>query len=141
MLYFMVTVKKNLPVVLFMGLGLLFLFLIMSCSRGEGKGGRALIVGKVFVRDYNSSGILKGQFYGPDEDVFIIYGDGTFYGDEVKTSYDGTYRFEYLRKGHYRVFAYSDCDTCASGTEPIMLDVDIMESEQVVELPDLVVRR
>ena len=114
---------------------------IAACSKDEGKGGRALITGKLYVRDYNSSGILKGEFYGPDEDVFIIYGDEPTYGDVVKTHYDGTFRFEYLRKGNYTVFAYSDCDTCASETQPIMLETEITSSKQVVELPDLVVRR
>ncbi len=126
----------------FIGLVCLFLLLAtVSCSKDEGKGGRALITGKLYVKNYNSSGIFKDEYYGPDEDVYIIYGNEPMYGDVIKTNYDGTYRFEYLRKGHYTVFAYSDCDTCASGTMPIMLETDITSSKQVVELPDLVVQR
>lgn len=112
-----------------------------ACTQDEGVGGRALITGKVLVHDYNSSGILKGQYYAPDEDVFIVYGDNPVYNDDMKTHYDGTYRFEYLHKGHYTIYAYSECDTCASGLLPVFIETDITESNQVVELPDLIIRK
>lgn len=118
-----------------------FYFLITACSPEEGEGGRALITGKVFVQDYNSSGILKGEFYAPEESVYLVYGDNAVYDDVMKTHYDGTYRFEYLHKGHYTIFAYSDCDTCASTVRPIIIEADIVESDQVLVLPDLVLRK
>ncbi|MBK9456483.1 MAG: hypothetical protein IPO24_13285 [Bacteroidetes bacterium] len=52
------------------------------------------------------------EYYSPDEKVFIVYGDNTAFDDEVSTAYDGTYKFEYLRKGLYTIYVYSDCILC-----------------------------
>ncbi len=50
--------------------------------------------------------IQDGPF--ADEDVYIIYGDeDEIYDDNVKTNFDGTFEFNNLRKGKYKVFAYS----------------------------------
>jgi hypothetical protein len=117
------------------------LLYLNACSTDEGEGGMALITGKIFVQDYNSSGILKGEYYAPDEDVYIIYGDDPVYGDVMKTHFDGTYRFDYLRKGNYTIFAYSDCDTCMSGVRPVLLSAEITTGDQVLELPDIVLRK
>ncbi len=119
----------------------LLLGLLGACSQDEGIGGKALITGKVFVQDYNSSGFLRAEFYAPDEDVFIVYGDNPVYNDAMKTHYDGTYRFEYLHKGHYTIYAYSDCDTCASKVRPVLIETDITENNQVIILPDLALRK
>lgn len=40
-------------------------------------------------------------------DVFIVYGDEPYYGDDVETGADGMYRFEYLTPGNYTLFSYS----------------------------------
>lgn len=51
----------------------------------------------------------KDTILGCDEDVFIIYGDHEYgYDDKSKSSYDGTYRFDYLNDGNYKIFAYND---------------------------------
>lgn len=91
--------------------------------------------------NYNSSGQLVSEYYGQEERVYIIYGDADFYGNDTRTSYDGTYEFNYLRKGSYTIFAYSDCDTCASGSEAILITTEITKNNSTVELPDLVVKR
>lgn len=90
-------------------LGLLFLVLFNACKKEEGIGGTSSITGKVLVRQYNDNFTVKTeQYYASDEEVFIIYGDEDIYGDKVTTNYDGTFRFEYLREGNYKVFAYSE---------------------------------
>jgi len=77
----------------FFGLIILFALFTISCRKGEGIGGKATITGKVYVDYYNQSGssVLK-SFYARDEDVFIVYGDNTFYDDKFATHYDGSYR-------------------------------------------------
>jgi hypothetical protein len=112
-----------------------------GCKKGPGEGGTSSIKGKIYVMNYNGSGQLTGQYYGQEERVYIIYGDADFYGNDTRTSYDGTYEFDFLRKGSYTVFAYSDCDTCASGSEPVKITTEITENHSTVTLPDLVVRR
>lgn len=41
------------------------------------------------------------------EDVYIVYGNEPIYGDKMETGYDGYYRFKYLNKGTYKIFAYN----------------------------------
>ena len=43
------------------------------------------------------------------ENVFIIYGDeDVVYDDSFDTSWDGSFRFEYLRKGDYTLYVVDD---------------------------------
>ena len=81
-----------------------------SCSKVEGEGGAAKIKGKVIIHNYNSAGTLISTYPAADEDVYIIYGnENSFYDNDVKTSYDGSFEFRYLQKGNYQVFVYEDC--------------------------------
>ena len=113
-----------------------------SCTKPEGEGGTSTIQGKVYAFDYNGSGILQDEFYAPDENVYIIYGDGdNFYDDSYETSFDGSYRFQYLRPGTYTVFVYSDCISCPSGTEAISQTVEITGNNQDIILEDLEIRK
>ncbi len=115
---------------------------MVGCTKPEGEGGTSVIYGKVYAFDYNNSGVLQGEYYLPDEDVFIIYGDGdNYYDDSYKTSFDGSFRFQYLRPGTYTVFVYSDCETCPSGTEEITQVVEITSNNQDIVLDDFEVRR
>jgi hypothetical protein len=116
------------------------ILLACSCKQEEGKGGTSIIKGKVYVMNYNSSGELVGQYYGAEEHVYIIYGDAAYYGDDLKTNYDGTYEFDYLHKGSYSIYAYSKCDTCESGQEPVIINTEIDKNHSTSILPDLVIR-
>jgi len=120
---------------------ILIVIIFFGCKKGSGEGGTSNIKGKIYVMNYNGSGQLTSQYYGQEERVYIIYGDADFYGNDTRTSYDGTYEFDFLRKGSYTVFAYSDCDTCASGSEAVKIASEITENHSTVTLPDLVVRR
>jgi len=119
------------------------LFVLLSgCTKPEGEGGTSVIYGKVYASDFNSSGVLQEEYYLEDEDVFIIYGDGdNYYDDSYKTSFDGSFRFQYLRAGTYTVFVYSDCESCPSGTEEISQTIEISGNNEDIILPDFEVRR
>lgn len=118
------------------------MLLFYSCTKPEGEGGTSTIQGKVYAFDYNGSGILQDEFYAPDENVYIIYGDDdNFYDDSYETSFDGSYRFQYLRPGTYTVFVYSDCVSCPSGTEAISQTVEITGNNQDIILEDLEIRK
>lgn len=113
-----------------------------GCTKNAGEGGSSSITGKVLVENYNAAGILQETYYGPEEDVFIIYGnESNTYDDDFKTSFDGSYKFEFLAKGDYTIFAYSDCDACDSGVEIVSQTVTINKNKEEFKLPDLVVRR
>jgi hypothetical protein len=116
---------------------LLFLSFV-SCQKEEGLGGTASITGRIWVLDYDSNGNLKGQGEGRDERVYIIYGDDAVHSDETRASYNGMYRFDNLQKGNYKIFAYSNCDLCASGNEAVILDATVSHRGEEVVLEDLV---
>jgi hypothetical protein len=116
--------------------------LFLSCNKKEGLGGTSSITGKVIVNDYNGSGVLIATYPGQDEDVFIIYGnDNTTYSDKVSTSFDGTYRFDNLTTGTYKLYSYSKCDTCASGQNEALITVEITQKKQVVVAPDIIIKK
>ncbi len=81
---------------------------LSSCVKEAGEGGSGTIIGKVYAYDYNAEmTTLRSQYYAPDEDVYIIYGDDSIFSDRTRTNHDGTYRFKYLRPGTYTIFVYS----------------------------------
>jgi hypothetical protein len=113
-----------------------------SCKKEEGIGGTSSIKGKVLIRQYNSNFTeLIEQYYAPDEDVFIIYGDDEVYGDKVTTNYDGTYEFDYLRDGNYKVFAYSK-DSANYPTKhliPVIINTSISGKKETVKAETIVI--
>lgn len=111
------------------------LFFTQSCTKVEGPGGSSSIVGKIHVNVYDVAGNLINDYDAPKEDVFLLYGDDdTFYDDDTKTSYDGTFAFNYLQKGSYKLFVYQDCNSCASGKEPVFVDVEITDSKTTIDV-------
>lgn len=123
-------------------IGFLSFTLMTACEKEEGMGGTSTITGKVKVREYNGNfTYLIGEYYAGDQDVYIIYGNDSVYSDKFTTSYDGTYRFEYLREGSYKVFAYS-LDSAAYPLDrkiEVMKEVTITGKDQVVQVEDIIV--
>lgn len=112
-----------------------------SCSKEEGEGGNSVITGKVMAKVYNNTFThLLDSFYQPDADVYIIYGDDETYSDRFSTNWDGSFRFEYLRKGDYKVFVYSVDTTGNSNpvTAPVMIDVNVPGNNETVVTADLI---
>ena len=115
---------------------------LIACENGPGEGGTSTIRGKVITREYNGDfTILRGEYPAAKEDVYIIYGDDLVYGDKFETNYDGTYEFNYLLEGDYRVFAYSkDSDDLITNEEvAVIRDVEITSKNQVVVVPDIII--
>lgn len=112
-----------------------------GCTKGPGEGGTSTIAGKIYVKNYNGSGILVSEFYAPEERVYLLFGDATFYGADTRTSFDGSYEFPYLKKGDYTIFAYSDCDTCASKVIAVQKQVTITSNHSRITVDDIVLRK
>ena len=117
-------------------------FAFLGCKKVEGPGGSSTIKGKVFIQKYSTSGNLISEYFAQDEDVYLIYGNtDTFYDDDVKTSYDGTFEFNYLQKGDYKVFVYSDCSTCPSGKEVIIESINISGRKSTKDVGTITIRK
>ncbi len=70
------------------------------------------IIGKLISKNaFNASNYnpLGANDYLPEvnEDVFISYGNNSQFDDRVRTSSDGSFEFNQLRDGNYKIFAYS----------------------------------
>ncbi len=123
---------------------ILLAFLVTACKKEAGEGGTSKITGKIMVRNY--SGSFPAPFYtvygAQDKDVYIIYGtNDTVVGDRVKTSYNGDYEFNYLQKGTYTIYVYSD-DTnfvspSPSGDVVVKQIIEVSEKKSVIAAPDL----
>ena len=94
---------------------LFVLALIMpSCNKGPGEGGTGTVQGfvKLVHHPDDDYTLTPDTMVAAKTDVFIIYGDEAFFGNDVETGVDGMYQFEYLRPGDYTVFAYSTLPSC-----------------------------
>ncbi|MBK7131031.1 MAG: hypothetical protein IPM74_18790 [Crocinitomicaceae bacterium] len=116
----------------------LVLILASACNKEAGRGGTSSILGKVHVYDINGIGDTIAEYDAMDEDVFIIYGENDdTYDDKFSCSFDGTYRFDYLNTGTYTLYAYSRCDTCNDGVQPIFKTVEITEKKTEYTAPTI----
>lgn len=113
---------------------------IVGCTSLPGDGGTSTLQGKVYVERYNEAGILYQEYYGGEVRVYLVYGDNVGFDDDTRTSYDGSYKFQFLRKGTYTVYAYSDCLTCDGSVEVMKTTIDITDNNEVVEVPDIVIQ-
>ena len=127
---------------------LIILFFVSSCEKSPGEGGTSTIQGSVYKLStyYN---VLTQQtdtvYYQLDskKDVYIIYSDNEndFYNDNIETNWNGQYRFDYLRKGDYTLFVYTDSTDALniSYDYPIFKHVKIDANNSTVTLPDFVI--
>ena len=113
-----------------------FFVLIMvfsSCQKVEGPGGTVTIKGVIIERNHVGTSIF--EYPAADQDIYLIYGnENSFYDDDIKSSYDGSFEFRYLQKGNYQVFAYEDDNSVASGMSEVIVDVSATENNQVIIL-------
>jgi len=112
--------------------------LTYACRKDEGIGGGATIKGKVYSVHFSDKYYYTiDTLAAMDEDVYIVYGDNTFYDDNIKTHYDGTFEFKYLRKGKYSVYVYSN-DTNNFGNKiPIIKTIEITDNKQTYKVDDI----
>lgn len=117
-------------------LGIFFLAgtVLLGCKKVEGEGGSSTIHGVVVEKKMNSVGGVIASYPIGDQDVFIIYGaDDTFYDDKIQTSFDGSFEFKYLQPGTYKLFSYSECPSCPSGTKEVIQTIEIQKKKSTVE--------
>lgn len=120
-------------------LGLAFLMGVsVSCNNREGEGGTGTVQGyvKLIHHPDDNYQLEADTLNAAKTDVFIVYGDEAFYGDDAETNPDGFYQFNYLTPGEYTVFAYS---TLPTGEKVPVSETVTLERGKVAEAPTLYV--
>ena len=107
-----------------------------ACNKDEGVGGSATLEGKVYkvIHTDDDYDLSCDTIVAAKQDVFIVYGDDNFVGDDVETGEDGSYRFRYLTAGDYTVYAYSEL---ASGERVAVKQTVSVGSGKTVSVPDI----
>ncbi len=104
--------------------GILFLAFLVSCERDEGFGGTSSISGKIMMREYSlDQSILLQESVAADQTVYILFGGRPYIGDDVETTYEGRFSFNFLTPGDYEVYYYSDDSTAGSTHQEVAYSV------------------
>lgn len=87
--------------------------LTASCNSHEGEGGTGTVQGHVRLVQHpdDNYDLHTDTVAAAKTDVFIVYGDDAFYGDDAETDPNGFYQFRFLTPGDYTLFAYSTLNT------------------------------
>lgn len=111
-------------------------FALTSCNNKEGEGGTGTVQGyvKLIHHPDDNYQLEADTLDAAKTDVFIIYGDEAFYGDDTETNPDGFYQFNYLTPGDYTVFAYS---TLPTGEKVPVVQTVTLERGKTAEVPTL----
>ena len=125
--------KKTIKLVLFLAMTSL---LFASCNKEPGKGGTGTVQGYVKLVHHPDDDfeLNADTMAAAKTDVFIVYGDDAYYGDDVETGPDGLYQFEYLTPGNYTVFAYS---TLPTGEKVAVSEEVTLERGAVAQVPTI----
>ena len=110
--------------------------LFSACNKGEGEGGTGTIQGYVKLVHHpdNDFTLTADTLVAAKTDVFIVFGDETYFGDDTETGPDGLYQFEYLNPGHYTVFSYS---TLPTGEKVAVSETVELARGEVAQVPTL----
>ena len=115
---------------------LAMVFLLPSCNKGPGEGGTGTVQGfvKLVHHPDNDYTLTADTMPAAKTDVFIVYGDEAYFGDDVETSPDGMYRFEYRLPGEYTVYSYS---TLPSGEKVAVGETVTLQRGAVCQVPTI----
>ena len=130
----------------FIGLASCIVITSASCKKEAGPGGRASVKGKVYAYDWDNTQLFKvSEGYSSGERVYILYGDNTTIGNDVRTSIDGSFEFKYLNKGRYKLFVNSlDTAYKIKGNDtyiPIIREFEITNAKGTIMLDDIIINK
>ena len=108
--------------------------------------GTATIRGRVKEINYVDAStwpnlVIENTYYVTEQEVYLTYGDHTFYDERIRTQYDGTFEFGGLIPGNYLIFLYSDDVTGESEKVTLSFEVSIGSLEQAVDLGEIVIEK
>jgi hypothetical protein len=130
--------KEKVPVVHNITLGkdeTLILDNLIEKKSLEWNEGTSSIKGTVWVINYKNSSSypnleIKDVSPAQDQDIYITYGKHPFYDERIRTSNDGTFIFQNLIKGEYKIFLYSEDKTGATEMKVIQKDTIVNENDK-----------
>jgi hypothetical protein len=117
----------------------------VGCQKDPGRGGRAMIRGKVMVEARlvltNPNSFLY-EAPAMDQEVYIKYGDNIGPDDRIRTNFDGEYEFPYMRPGNYTIWTYSRDTLSTSGNSTprdmaVIRQITVSDKKEVVEVPTM----
>ena len=126
---------------------LAIVFLLSGCTKEEGEGGRAQIVGRIMTQRYQNleNGLpLYEPYATPEHRVYIIYGDNDYHDDDVRTGGDGKFQFAGLQKGKYTIYTISERFRSPADPSGFVVEsrtVTIKKKDEVVDLGNIEIRR
>lgn len=121
-----------------------------ACEKHSGEGGTSVIEGqvyKIFTFQNPTTGAWDTSYFQLDagRDVFIIYSnDNTeLYDDKFDTDYNGKYHFEYLRKGEYTIYTYTDStdNSNVKHEYPVFKQIKISSNNSTNTLGDFIIEK
>ena len=121
-----------------------------ACEKQSGEGGTSVIEGqvyKIFTFQNPTTGAWDTSYFQLDagRDVFIIYSnDNTeLYDDKFDTDYNGKYHFEYLRKGEYTIYTYSDStdNSNVKHEYPVFKQITISSNNSTNTVGDFIIEK
>jgi len=118
---------------------LLLAVVFVACSKDEGYGGLASISGKVYALDYNTGGDLVDEDYLGGVKVYISKHNDTSFYDDIDTTYDGSFKFDFLHEGTYDIWVFGDCDSCTWDQNYVIKTVEVGSKKANVVLEDIVI--
>jgi hypothetical protein len=118
---------------------IIVLLAFASCTKGPGVGGRASIVGKLWATNLSTNlSVISDSGYLAATKVYISYGDILGVGNNVETSYDGSFVFDYLRPGIYKIWTSSKVYLGITQLDTVVVKTITIDSKnQNVNMGDL----
>lgn len=106
--------------------------------------GTAVISGTVKKRKYDNDSrwpnlVIEYEDFAHEHEVYLTYGNHTFYDERVRTQDDGRFEFRNLIPGDYRIFLYSEDVTKVTEHVIKEYEVTITEFDQVIELDEITI--
>ena len=74
-----------------------------------------------------------------EHEIYLTYGNHTYYDKRIRTQHDGTFEFGNLIPGEYLVFLYSEDVTRVLDKVVLKFEVSVTEDEQVVDLGQIII--
>jgi hypothetical protein len=106
--------------------------------------GGAVIRGVVKVIDYVDASrwpnlVVDYVDFAYEHEVYLTYGNHTYYDERIRTGHDGAFEFRKLIPGDYLVFLYSEDVTRLTDKVVLEFEVTITEMDQVIDLGEITI--
>lgn len=113
----------------------------ISCEKPEGIGGAASIEGQILMEIYdNNFRVLQTTVPATDEEVFIVYGNDNVNFDDGKTNFEGKFIFNYLTKGNYSLYVFSD-HSAGLQDSVIVKDITISNNKDNISVEPITIKK